>query len=275
MAGTPSCELPCDDQAAQIVETMARAAEQLIIEAVSYSAKGAVDKVERCVGRIGALVQLKGFPSEIGGELISLSHRIRRDAHEKQVSDLFDAAMMTAREGTANERKEALARISAALVKAVKNGADARFCENVAKRLEILTLTTQEGIDDAARRVAGRKTTLKKEPQAFAREHRRAIRYVDPILVLDCRGWGVFRTVNWSCWGFLARGGGEELPPVGKYLKFTVQCGLLPGFEERIAGTVIRNTQHGNFVVEMPSMTLGILRLMTLLKRNGIVPEPE
>ena len=46
-------------------------------------------------------------------------------------------------------------RISAALVKAVKNGADARFCENVAKRLEILTLTTQEGIDDAARRVAG------------------------------------------------------------------------------------------------------------------------
>lgn len=259
-----------DPNTRAIVKKMALAGEQIILEALSYSVSDNISRLDLCVEKMDKLVTLKDFPPGLGGDLKSLCRRIRRETHEKRVSDLIDGAMLAVRDDQLENRRAALDGISAALYEAVRSGADRDFCDQIAKRLEVLALTTRKGIDEPARREAARKTELKAEtaPQG-GRDRRRAIRYADPVLVLDCRGWGPYRTLNWSCYGFLADGAGKP-PPVGKSLRIALRCGLLPGFEERMAGTVVKLTETGGFAIEMPNIETGILKLMNLLKKNGI-----
>ena len=261
----------------KVIESMIQAAEQLILEATAYSAAGKVENVAKCVKKLEEVVKLKGFPKEIAEDFKELCRKNLKDAHEKHVCDLFDAAMDVARDGTPDQRKEEFARVTASIREAVKCGADEAFCEEMTKRLDIFNLTTKEGIDEAAKRAAKRKTELKAEKPAVPRERRRGRRYADPVLVIDCHRWGyseVYRTINWSYCGFLVSAS-KDLPAVGKTVKFAVRCGLLPKFEEWMSGTVVRiSKEPSGFAIAMPEMAPGILKLMSLLRKDGIELEP-
>lgn len=265
--------IPPDQNKKDIIKKMMRTGEQIILEALSYSVKNNTSRLDFCVEKMDELVKLKDFPLDFGSDLKSLCRRIRRETHEKRVSDLIEEAMAATLEGQSQIRKAALDGVSAALFDAVKSGADREFCDQVAKRLEVLALTSRKGIDDQARCEAKRRTELKTEKAASGRDRRRAIRYAEPVLVFDCRGWGTYRTINWSCYGILVDGEGKPPPAVGKYLKFTLRCGLLPEFEERLAGTVVKVTPTGDFAIELPNIATEILRLMNLLKKSGVHPE--
>ncbi len=270
--------IPPDQNKKAAIKKMVQAGEQIILEALSYSTKPDTSRLDFCVEKMDELVTLKDFPAGLGGDLKSLCRRIRRETHEKRVSDLIDEALTAIRDGTLVNRKQALDGIFAALFDAVKSGADRDFSDQVAKRLEVFALTSRQGIDDPARREAARKTALRVEsgPERAGegRGRRRAIRYADPVLVLDCRGWGPYRTVNWSCYGFLVDGAGKQPPAIGKHLRFALRCGLLPDFEERMSGTVVKTMPTGDFAIETQNIATEVLKLMNLLKKNGVLLEP-
>lgn len=265
------CALPISAVHKPVVDALLRGAELLLLEALTHSLAGNICLVQRCNHKIDELLHIQYFPAELKGDVEKISRKILWDTYEKVLNDLVFEALETAKTGDQNAKKLARDRLTQACKEARSAGVPASFLKEVSLRDEIISLTTDGSLDEPAKRAAEQKTRIKDTPPLVANERRRTLRYAAPEVIMTLSGGEECPCINWSCMGFLVAS--ESSPKVDKTVRFSLHCPVIPQFRERFSGVVVRQTPGRNFAVALPEMDTRILRLMKLLKSEGIRPD--
>ncbi|CAK0749143.1 PilZ domain-containing protein [Azospirillaceae bacterium] len=152
------------------------------------------------------ILKIKEFPHQRRKEFTEELVGLKKICYQKYVENLLNQASEFARNGNDAARNELLGKAKQFFGLALRHGAGPEFKMAVERRLAIILMTRQQGIDDATKRAATRKLADVAAEAEMNRYHgverRRAIRYVSPHLVADIGGVG-YRTINWSVRGLL------------------------------------------------------------------------
>ena len=258
----------------KVQDTLLRSAEQIIRQMKTESDLGHVDQLERSATKITELTKQKDFPTQRAQEFLRTIKLIQLEAHERRVGDILNDLIHRLRGGAEDIKNEMLAKARESLSLAVRFGADEDFRHSIDRRLQVIELTTGEGIDKRAKAEAARRTelhdTVCKAPGGV--ERRRAIRYIDPVLCVDINGTR-YKTLNWSTRGLLLEGFTEPLE-LGSHVKAFISSEDVPGGGRAWARVVRRIPKRQELALEFPDISTVILALMHEMKVEGIRPEP-
>ena len=268
MEGTPNLT----DGNQIIIDALLHAAEQLLLESYAYSFKGNAARVNICKNKIIKIISYDLFPRDLANDIIYFSERLQRETYEKLIETLVFEGFHAARTGNGDQKKLAQQRLAAAIAEARGCGVSDDFLDSVDARRNIIRLTNDGKLDQATKSSAQIKLHTRQSKPRNKVENRKAIRYIDPTLVIECKKYSVYRTIDWSIRGFLVSGAGPY-PPAGRNIKFTVRCGLLPEFVAKMDSMVVRVNKTGEFAISLADISTEILRLLYLLKLEGIRPE--
>lgn len=258
----------------KVQDTLLRSAEQLVRQMKTDADGGQLDQLERSAGKVTELTKQKEFPTQRAQEFQRTIKFIQREAHEHRVGDLLNELIHRLRGGDEETKNDMLTKVREALSLAVKFGADEDFRASVDRRLQVIQLTTGEGIDKRAKAEAARRTELRdtvcKAPGG--KERRRAIRYVDPVLTVEINGVK-YKTLNWSTRGLLLEEFSDPLE-LGAFVKAFLSSPDVPGGGRNWAKVVRRVPKRQELALEFPDISTVVLALMHEMKLAGIRPEP-
>ncbi len=258
----------------KVQDTLLRSAEQLVRQMKTDADGGHVDQLERSAGKVADLTKQKDFPTQRAQEFQRTIKFIQREAHEHRVGDLLNDLIHQLRNGHDEAKNDLLTKVRETLSLAVKFGADEDFRASVDRRLQVIQLTTGEGIDKRAKAEAARRTelhdTVCKAPGGV--ERRRAIRYVDPVLTIEIGGVK-YKTLNWSTRGLLLEDFSDALD-LGSFVKAWISSEDVPGGGRTWAKVVRRVSKRHELALEFPDISTVVLALMHEMKLAGIRPEP-
>ena len=258
----------------KVQDTLLRSAEQLVRQMKTEADGGHVDQLERSAGKITELTKQKDFPTQRAQEFQRTIKFIQRQAYEHRVGDLLHELIHQLHGGHEEGKTDLLTKVREGLSVAMKFGADEEFRASVDRHLQVIQLTTGEGIDKRAKAEAARKTelhdTVCKAPGGI--ERRRAIRYVDPVLTVEISGVK-YKTINWSTRGLLLEEFAEPLE-IGSFVKAFLSSEDVPGGGRNWAKVVRRIPKRHELALEFPDISTVVLALMHEMKMAGIRPEP-
>ncbi|MBI1206237.1 MAG: hypothetical protein GC191_02990 [Azospirillum sp.] len=233
------------------------------------------EKVETLAKGLDSLLKNKDFPM-IGRDTVrETAKEIQRNAFQRSVETVLDAAVECSRQSDDKGRNECLTRAKQHLGMALRYGADEAFREAVQKRLEVVLLTTAQGIDKRTKDAAARRTAVLDKPRRGPGgiERRRSIRYCDPPLTAVVDGLRCL-TANWSTRGLLLEDYRGDLRP-GDRTRLELSCSEVPGVGGRCIARVVRRTKDNGLSLEFPEINTVVLDLMHGMKGHGISPQPE
>ena len=262
------------DERKKIQDTLVRSTEQIVRQMKADAEAGHVDSLERSATKVSELTKQKDFPAQRSQEFLRAIKFIQMEAHEHRVSELLAELNHRLHDGDEEIKNEMLGKIRESVAAAVRFGADESFRTSVDRRVQVLQLTTADGIDKRAKAAAARKTelhdTVCKAPGG--RERRRAIRYVDPVLTVEINGTK-YKTLNWSTRGLLLEEFSEPLE-LGSFVKAFITSEDVPGGGRTWAMVVRRVPKQHELALEFPDISTLILALMHEMKLAGIRHEP-
>ncbi len=181
----------------RLEETLLRSAEKVVYQMRGEADAGHLDGLARLAEKIQELTKLKEFPRQRADEFQRSVKFIQKDAHSHHVADLLKDLIHRIHHGDEEAKKDLIGKIREHVALAVRFGADEDFRASVDRHLKVIEMTTEEGIDKRAKDAAKRRTelhdTVCRAPGG--RERRRAIRYVDPVLVVEIGGVK-YKTLN-------------------------------------------------------------------------------
>ena len=258
----------------KVQETLVRAAQGVVRQMQTDAEEHRIDQLGRAADRIAELTKLKDFPSQRAQEFQRSVKFIQRDAFERSVGELLNEVMHRLRTGDEESKNGLLGTIREHVSLAARFGADAEFRASVDKRLQLIQLTTNEGIDKRAKAEAIRKTEVHDTRCMVpgGRERRRSIRYIDPVLTVEIDG-EKYNTLNWSTRGLLLENFSTPLA-LGSHVKMTLSCEGFPGGGRGWAKVVRRIPKRQEIAFEFPDICTDILALMHEMKLAGVRPEP-
>ena len=258
----------------KVQDTLLRSAEQVVRQMKSDAEVGNIDQLERSATKVAELTKQKEFPTQRAQEFQRTAKFIQREAYEHRVGDLLNELIHTLRTGRDEAKNDMLGKVREHVSAAVRFGADEDFRASVDRRLQVIQMTTGEGIDKRAKAEAARRTELRdtvcKAPGGV--ERRRAIRYVDPVLTVEIKGVK-YKTVNWSTRGLLLEEFTEPLE-LGSFVKAFLSSEDVPGGGPNWAKVVRRVPKRQELALEFPDISTIVLALMHEMKLVGIRPEP-
>ena len=258
----------------KIQDTLLRAAEGVVRQMLVDADVGHIDQLGRAAEKIAELTKLKDFPTQRVQEFQRSAKFIQRDAYERSVGEMLNEVMRRLRDGDEEVKNSLLGKIRDHVSAAGKFGADEEFRASVDRRLQLIQMTTNEGIDKRAKAEAMRKTELRdtvcKAPGG--KERRRAIRYVDPALTVEIDGVK-YTTINWSIRGILLENCAEPFP-LGSHVKANLSCEGFVAGGRNWAKVVRRVPKRQEVAFEFPDISTVVLALMHEMKLSGVRPEP-
>ena len=258
----------------KVQDTLLRSAEQIVRQMKAESEGGKIDQLERAAAKVTDLTKQKDFPTQRAQEFQRTIKFIQREAFERRVGDLLNDLIHRLRSGDETTKGEMLTKVRETLSVAVRFGADEDFRASVDRRLQVIEMTTGEGIDKRAKAEAARRTelhdTVCKAPGGV--ERRRAIRYIDPVLTVEIAGVK-YKTLNWSTRGLLLEEFAEPLE-IGSFVKTCLSSEDVPGGGRGWAKVVRRMPKRHELALEFPDISTVVLALMHEMKLAGIRPEP-
>lgn len=266
------------EQRQKLIDALLRKAETALRNMRLVGQGGDADRVDAMAEAMAALLKEKEFPSQRATEFRETTKAIQRDAHCLCVDLRLVEAERLAHAGDEKGRNERLTKAKEHFAKAIRFGAGEDFRHGVERRVQAVLLTTRDGVDDRTKQAAKRRLeqhdTCAKPPDGI--EHRRAIRYMDPVLTVTVDGVR-FTSVNWSTRGLLVEPYRGELGVRrGDRLRLDLACDELPGAGGRQPATVVRiDEERQALALSFPDISTVVLALMHALKDAGIKPEPE
>lgn len=266
------------EQRRKLIDALLRKAEAAVRQMRTVAQGGDADRVDAMADAMAALLKEREFPSQRATEFRETVKGIQRDAHCLCVDQRLSEAERLAHGGDEKGRNERLAKAKEQFAKAIRFGADEEFRHGVERRVQAVLLTTRDGVDDRTKQAAKRRLeqhdTGAKPPDGI--EHRRAIRYMDPVLAVTADGVR-FTTINWSTRGLLIEPYRDDLGwSPGDRLRLDLSCAELPGVGGRQTATVVRiDEERHALALSFPDISTVVLALMHALKDAGIKPEPE
>ncbi len=262
------------DERKKVQDTLLRSAEQVMRKMKDDADYGRIENLAHEAERITELTKQKEFPTQRSQEFLRAIKIIQCDAYEHLVGDLLNGLIHRLRSGDEDAKNDILTKVRENVALAIRFGADESFRTSVDRRLQVIQLTTGEGIDKRAKAEAARKTelhdTVSKAPGGV--ERRRAIRYVDPALTMEIGGIK-YKTLNWSTRGVLLEGFSEPLE-LGSFVKATLSSQDVPGGGRTWAKVVRRIPKRHELALEFPDISTVVLALMHEMKLAGIRHEP-
>lgn len=258
----------------KVQDTLLRAAEAVVRQMRADADLGQIDPLTRAAEKIAELTKLKDFPTQRAQEFQRSAKFIQRDAYERSVGEMLNEVMRRLRDGDEDVKTTMLGKIRDHVSAAGRFGADQEFRASVERRLQLIQLTTTEGIDKRAKAEAMRRTELRdtvcKAPGG--KERRRAIRYVDPVLTVEIDGVK-YSSINWSIRGVLLENIVEPLQ-LGAHVRVTLSSEGYPGGGRNWARVVRRSPKRQEMALEFPDISTIVLALMHEMKMCGVRPEP-
>jgi len=232
------------------------------------------ERAESVAKELPAVLNAKDFPPAQRDPLRAQVRALQCTAYQRSVEALLDLAVVHCRSGDDKARNETLAKARTHVTKALSFGANESFAHAVARRLDLVALTTAEGIDRRTKEAAQRKLAEQTTPARRAGpERRRSIRFFDPPLMALVDGVA-YLTRNWSPLGLCLEGYCGSLP-LGQRIKLELSCPDLPGRSGRCWARVVRRNDDGALGLEFPEHNLFVLDLMHALKDQGSPATPE
>ncbi len=262
------------EQRQKIQDTLLRSAETVVRQMRLQADDGQLEGLGRCADKIQELTRIKEFPNQRALEVQRSVRFILRDAYSRRVGDLLTELIHRLRRGDPEAKNALLGQVKDNISLAVQFGADEEFRHSVDRHLQVIELTSTEGIDKQAKAEALRRTelheTVSRAPGGH--ERRRSIRYIDPVLTVEFEG-EVYTTLNWSTRGLLV---GDFITPLrlGTDVRITLSCDDSPGGGRTWARVVRRVRERCELALEFPDISTVILGLMHEMKLAGIRPEP-
>jgi hypothetical protein len=265
-------------QRQKIEEALIRKAEDLARRMRREAETAPPDQIDALAATMTEMLKAKEFPSVRAAEFREMTKVIQRGVYQHSVDTLLVQAERCGHRGDDKGRNALLTSAKDHFAKALRFGADDEFRHGVERRVQATLMTSKDGVDDRTKDAAKRKLDQHdvgaKPPNGV--EHRRAIRYMDPVLTVDAEGRRC-TTVNWSTRGLLV-----DLPPeefnhaVGGKMRLELRCAELPGVGGRQIAHVVRLDPDRHAVaLTFPDISTVILELMHAMKDAGIKPEPE
>ncbi len=258
----------------KVQDTLLRSAEQMIRQMRLDSDEGRLDGLARSAEKIQELTKLKEFPRQRADEFMRSSKFIQRDAWTRRVGDLLNTLIHRLHSGDEDAKKELIGKIREHVAQAVRFGADDDFRASVDRHLQVVEMTTGEGIDKRAKAQAARRTEVRESvcQAPGGKERRRAIRYVDPVLTVEIDG-EKYTTLNWSVRGLLIQDFTTPLR-LGSGVRPTLTSADVSGGGRTWAKVVRRVPDRHELALEFPDISTVVLGLMHEMKLAGIHPEP-
>ena len=263
------------DERHKVQDTLLRSAEAVVRQMRLQADGGQLDGLSRCADKIQELVKIKEFPNQRAQEVQRSVKFILRDAYSRRVGDLLTELIHRLRTGDPEAKKDLMGKVRENISLALQFGADEEFRNSVDRHLQVIELTSTEGIDKQAKAEALRRTelhdTTSRAPNG--KERRRAIRYIDPVLTVELEGQ-IYTTLNWSTRGLLLEHCTIPLR-LGTDVRLTLSCEDLPGGGRTWAKVVRRIRDRGELALEFPDISTVVLGLMHEMKLVGIRPDPS
>ncbi|ALG70573.1 hypothetical protein VY88_06495 [Azospirillum thiophilum] len=271
------------DQRRKLEDQLIRKAEEALRTLRREAETGDPARVDSLAEGLAGLLKTREFPSLRAAEFRELSRAYQRGAYQRSVDSLLVQAERCGHRGDDKGRNALLTQAKDHFAKALRLGADDEFRHGVERRVQATLMTSKDGVDDRTKQAAKRKLEQHdvgaKPPNGI--EHRRAIRYVDPALVVEAEGRSC-TTINWSTRGLLV-----DLPPaefshaVGGKLRLELYCPEVPerGGQRvggrQVAHVVRLDPDRHAVALSFPDISTVVLDLMHAMKDAGIKPEPE
>ena len=145
----------------KVQDTLLRSAEQVVRQMKSDAEVGNIDQLERSATKVAELTKQKEFPTQRAQEFQRTAKFIQREAYEHRVGDLLNELIHTLRTGRDEAKNDMLGKVREHVSAAVRFGADEDFRASVDRRLQVIQMTTGEGIDKRAKAEAARRTELR------------------------------------------------------------------------------------------------------------------
>ena len=261
----------------KVQETLIHAAETVLRQMRGEAEDGRLDQIGRFAEKLQTLTKQKDFPSPRVEPFQRLAKQIQRDAWEHSVGDMLNQIvhdLHSHHNGDEDKKNALLGKVREHMTMAGRFGADESFRAGVERRLQLIQLTTGEGIDKRAKAEAARKTELRdticKAPGG--KERRRAIRYIDPVLTVEINGHK-YPTLNWSVRGLLIGDFGDALA-LGSDVKVTLTCEGFAGGGRTWAKVARRVPKDHELALAFADISTVILGLMHEMRAQGVHPEP-
>ncbi len=266
------------DQRRKIEDSLMRKAEDLVRRMRREAETAPPDQIDALAAAMTEILKAKEFPSLRASEFRELTRVIQRGTYQRSVDTLLIQAERCGHGGDDKGRNALLTQAKDHFGKALRFGADDEFRHGVERRVQATLMTSKDGVDERTKQAAKRKLeqhdTGPKPPGGV--EHRRAIRYMDPVLTVEAEGRRC-STLNWCTRGLLV-----DLPPeefshaMGGKLRLTLSCAEVPGVSGRQVAQVVRLDPDRHAVaLSFPDISTVVLELMHAMKDLGIKPEPE
>lgn len=266
------------DQRRKIEDALMRKAEDLVRRMRREAETAPPDQIDALAAAMAEMLKAKEFPSVRAAEFRELARVYQRGAYQRSVDSLLVQAERCGHGGDDKGRNALLTQAKDHFGKALRFGADDEFRHGVERRVQAALMTSKDGVDERTKEASRRKLEQHdvgaKPPNGV--EHRRAIRYMDPVLTVEIEGRRC-STLNWCTRGLLV-----DLPPdgfpqaVGDKLRLELGCAEVPGVGGRQVARVVRLDPDRHAVaLSFPDISTVILGLMHAMKDLGIKPEPE
>ncbi|CAK0756268.1 putative PilZ domain-containing protein [uncultured Gammaproteobacteria bacterium] len=236
---------------------------------------GDIDPLGRDASKLSDLLKQKDFPSPDVRRYVEISRRIQCDGQKKAIDTLINGISRRVLGGDNDAKKEVAKKVADLLGQAAKFGLEPEFRDHVSHRLQILTETSGEGIDKRSKELARSKAAaaVNNLPRFKGIEHRRAIRYASPELLVEIDGH-TYHTINWSVRGVLVDNYTGELAK-GKTVKVGISCEDVHGKGREWAKVVRNDHERYALALEFLEISTVVLNLVHELKQAGCAPEQE
>ncbi|MEI6985890.1 MAG: PilZ domain-containing protein [Rhodospirillaceae bacterium] len=255
-------------------DALLRSVEGAVRQMRSDADVGNIDQLSRSADIVAEITKQKDFPSQRAQDFQRTVKFIQREAYERSVSNMLGEIIHHLHTGDEDFKNSILPKLREHVGLAGRFGADMEFKASVERHLQQIQMTTGEGIDKRAKAEAARKTelhdTVCKAPGGV--EHRRAIRYIDPVLIVRINDQN-YNTLNWSVRGLLLENFVEPLP-LGSFVWVVLSCEGVAGGGRNKAKVVRRIPKQQEIAFEFPDISAVVLGLMHEMRLLGIRPEP-
>ncbi|CAK0745458.1 hypothetical protein CCP1ISM_2080003 [Azospirillaceae bacterium] len=148
----------------KLQDSLLKSAEGLVRQMRRDAESGELNQLEQDAGKLQEVTKSKDFPTQRSREFLDCSKSIQRDAYEKCTAALLTQLGRKIRSGDEEGKNSMLSQARDYLSRAMRLGADDEFRHSFDRALEVITLTSCEGIDKRAKAEAARRTELKSGP---------------------------------------------------------------------------------------------------------------
>ena len=266
------------DERCKIQNELIQKTEGIIRCMRSDAQAGLVSNLAEFAEKIADVTKSIDFPVQRAQELLTSAILIQRDAYEKRIGETIIEINHALHAGNETTKNELIAKIYQDVSMAMRFGTDEAFRVNVDKRLQLIHLTTQGGVDKRTKAEAERKNKLSNNfrvpmcKSPGGKERRRAQHYIEPVLFVQIDGIS-YQTINWSTRGLLIK----DYPypvSVGRNYKVILSNKYVSDSGQNWARIARIVPEHYQIALEFPDISTAILNIMHQFRVAGIHPEP-